>query len=273
MARASKLTKSICSGAALMREGPLETRSSWPGWRITFNVSGGDGVSSKRRFRLESEEGDGAECCSGAEFECVDSGCPLESDSFPLPGRFWHFHKRMRALSLEEASKWCENRRLVMKESYLRFSVGPTRAVVLPLPGAPHKVPWFIVNLLDIDLNSPTEYLLWIREWEIWSEWMTEIGIDHLEQLRRAHGIEAPLSEKPALLFEKSDVKGAVFLSMLPVLFSWDAYLIPRDRDHFAFISHDEWACVYVSDERGQEAILSKLREWNPRAQPLPCGA
>lgn len=79
MARASKLTKSICSGAALMREGPLETRSSWPGWRITFNVSGGDGVSSKRRFRLESEEGDGAECCSGAEFECVDSGCPLES--------------------------------------------------------------------------------------------------------------------------------------------------------------------------------------------------
>ena len=53
----------------------------WRRW--SFEQNGG--------FGLESEEGDGAECCSGAEFECVDSGCPLESDSFPLPGRFWHF--------------------------------------------------------------------------------------------------------------------------------------------------------------------------------------
>jgi hypothetical protein len=45
------------------------------------------------------------------------------------------------------------------------------------------------------------------------------------------------------------------------VIFSWDAHIVPRDREHFAFISHDELARVLVKDDGAQEMMLAKLKD------------
>jgi hypothetical protein len=74
---------------------------------------------------------------------------------------------------------------------------------------------------------SVSESLLWFTDWDIWNKVHERAGVYILEQMRRAKGEREPLVEKPGHLFESSEAVALQSFLILPVLFSWDAYLAP----------------------------------------------
>jgi hypothetical protein len=179
----------------------------------------------------------------------------------------------MRALTDQAALEWCNAIGLRLHEGRLRFAEDGGSAIILPLPTLPYRVPWLGLDLFDIDAERPTECLLWVREWTVWSELMTDIGVGHFNRLRRSYGVETSLEEGPALLMGGHEVHAVATFAVFPILFGWDAYLVSAARDHLAYISHDEQICILTRNPTAQSALLDKLKDWSPVIKPIPCWA
>jgi hypothetical protein len=52
---------------------------------------------------------------------------------------------------------------------------------------------------------------------------------------------------------------------LLPLLFGWDAFLVPKDRDYFIFASHDEVACVVAKNPLAYTKMFQQVLDWNPQ--------
>jgi hypothetical protein len=117
------------------------------------------------------------------------------------------------------------------------------------------------------------EHLLWVREWDLWGDLTTKIGVGYFDRLRRSYGIDQNLEERPALLMEVGDLQAIAAFSMFPALFGWDAYLIPDARDHFAFVSHEEYAWVIARSTAAQDLVMIRLKDWGATVGPIPCWA
>jgi hypothetical protein len=176
----------------------------------------------------------------------------------------------MRALTDAEVTDWCTAQGISLCGPRLRFSGGPETSLLLPMPREPHRVPWFGIDLLDVDVEQPAEYVLWVRECGIWSDFITEIGVGHFERLRQSYGIGQTLEARPATLMDINEVQAIAALSMFPVLFGWDAYLIAGGRDYFTFISNDESACIIPRDMKSQDSAMIRLKKWGAEAGPRP---
>jgi hypothetical protein len=179
----------------------------------------------------------------------------------------------MRALTDQAATEWCRAADLRLHEGRLRFTRTNASAIVLPLPTVPYRVPWLGLDLFDIDVERPNECLLWVREWTVWSDLMTDIGAGHFNRLRQSYGVTEGLEERPALLMGEHEVQAVAAFTVFPMLFGWDAYLIPAARDHLAYISHDEQICVLTRSPTAESALLNKLKDWSPVVVPIPCWA
>jgi hypothetical protein len=86
-----------------------------------------------------------------------------------------------------------------------------------------------------------------------------------LEQMRAASGEQKPLIEKPGQLFDSSEATALQSFLILPVLFSWDAYLAPQSGEYFVFNSHDEFVDVVSASQRTHERLFQDLQIWDPK--------
>ena len=69
----------------------------------------------------------------------------------------------MRALSDQDAERWCSSHGIRMAGGRLRFPEGPSSAIMLTWPKEPNRLPYLPLYLFDFDVDSPTEHVLWIR--------------------------------------------------------------------------------------------------------------
>lgn len=86
-----------------------------------------------------------------------------------------------------------------------------------------------------------------------------------LEQMRAARGEHRPLVERPGQLFDSSEAVALQSFLILPVLFSWDAYLVPESGEYFVFNSHDESVYVVSGTKQTHEKLFELLRIWEPK--------
>jgi hypothetical protein len=176
----------------------------------------------------------------------------------------------MRALTDEAAGQWCTANGLTYRGRSIRFPEAPPTAVMLSWPLEPNRLPYLALYLFDLDLDAPSECLLWVREWSVETDLMVDVAVTHFDRLRRSYGITEGLQEKPATLMDASEVKAAIALSAFPILFGWDAYFVAAGRDHLGFVSHDGYVCVLSKNAAAQASILGLLRMWQPTVQPAP---
>jgi len=52
---------------------------------------------------------------------------------------------------------------------------------------------------------------------------------------------------------------------VIPMLFGWDAFLVPERWDYFVFVSHDGVAEVVSRVAEKAQELRERVRDWNPQ--------
>ncbi|MCI0658284.1 MAG: hypothetical protein L0170_14625 [Acidobacteria bacterium] len=163
----------------------------------------------------------------------------------------------MRALTHDDALVWCEAHSVrVDSAGHLYFSPDSAHSLLLNSPPAGRAD-----DLVRALLPHPQEALLWIRPRDLWSE---SPGDKLFRGLRSAWGIEQPLAERPALLFQPHEGSHLLAAFLPALLFSWDAYLIAADAPALAFTTQDV-VCLIARTQETQTALAQLLRSFSPR--------
>ena len=174
----------------------------------------------------------------------------------------------MQFLTQPETCEWLAKTPLTVRvqRNDLSFTAAPSFCFKLDLPTKIYRVSNFVNYLLPYEQGSLScRSLLWFTDWGMWNEIHERAGMFMLEQMRAAHGEHKPLIEKPGQLFDSSEALALQSFLILPVLFSWDAYLAPESGEYFVFNSHDESVYVVSGTQRTHERLFEDLQIWNPK--------
>lgn len=87
--------------------------------------------------------------------------------------------------------------------------------------------------------------LFWITDFGIWGDEQERIARLLLAKLRGTGADEATLGKWPGTKFEEPELDSQRAAIATSLAIGWDAYYVPRHKDHFVFVSHDEFIDVY----------------------------
>jgi len=170
----------------------------------------------------------------------------------------------MLALSFPEVSAWCDRHGVQISPNGRLGTERPTESLgKIDLPHQPHQLPILVGHLLDIaTLLDNSETMLWIVEWRIWNDDITATGIEALQRLRLSTGSSASVEDSPGQIFSPSEHNLAVASCLMPLLFGWDAYIVPASGEPAIFISHDEFFRVELCGPVIKPQVTEILAQW-----------
>ncbi len=174
----------------------------------------------------------------------------------------------MKTLTKNEIGAWCQDRSLIFderghldfQESSHRLSISleekPTAVIALAraLPLA-----W------DWEKIIFDGALFWIKDSRIWGDLSDPVGETIIQRLRSSSGETDSVERRPGHLFKPSELIEMQAYFIIPLLFGWDAYMVPENRDHFVFVSHDQYVDVVSRTTKAHEELLDALEDWNPQ--------
>ncbi len=175
----------------------------------------------------------------------------------------------MTFLTAEEVREWCEARGLkVTADRFVYYDPEQLYCFSVGLEDKPSRV----IALADY-LVPPWEEvpfggaLLWIRERGIWGDFSENTGAMILGQMGLANGETASVREHPGHLFRSEELSEMHSYFVLPLLFGWDAFLIPEGQDYFLFVSHDGVVGVVSRTQEAYDELYHRVRDWKPREE------
>jgi hypothetical protein len=129
--------------------------------------------------------------------------------------------------------------------------------------------------LQDLAEPDPEDFggcLVWFREWGIWNEYSERAGDRIVATLRRGliESSAPAISDAPAQVFGPQEFTDAQVLVTVPLIFQWDAYVVPASARCVILVSHDD----YIQVDTRSRTVLSRITErfrllnWNPRGCP-----
>lgn len=173
----------------------------------------------------------------------------------------------MRFLTVEEVQKWCNAHGLRVSadrflyyddESKYCFSIGLEHKSSRVIALADYLVPTW----KDESFEGA---LLWIRQRGIWGEFSENTGAMIVQQMRLGKGETKSLQERPGHLFSSQELFEMHSYLVIPMLFAWDAFLIPEGKDYFLFVSHDGVVGVVSRTQLTSEQLYQRVLDWSPR--------
>jgi hypothetical protein len=113
--------------------------------------------------------------------------------------------------------------------------------------------------------------MVWINEWDIWSESFERVGWRTAQGLRGGTGAPS-LREAPGHLLASEEFVDAQALLLLPMLFQWDSHFVPSTGEFFVYMSHEGPLLIVASDRAVCDRLFARFEEgeWNPRERPAP---
>jgi len=174
----------------------------------------------------------------------------------------------MKALTNQEATIWCKSHDIkVTSQRFLQYGQLDRRCFEVVLDEKPSRIIALANYLLPTWDEAPFEgALLWFREWGIGDAYAEKTGLRIVEEMRLRLGEERPLAVAPAMLFEPEELALAHSFFVLPLLFGWDAFLVPQGKNYFVFVSHDEVACVVAQTQEVYKEVFHQVSDWKPQA-------
>jgi hypothetical protein len=164
----------------------------------------------------------------------------------------------VQLLTADEAARWCGERGIPVTKtgalSTLNHSGPEQHRFRAAIDVAPSQLLAMAHSILLQDLAQPAEddfagALVWLREWDIWSESVERAGLRLADLTRAAFaGTSRPLAQAPAQLFDPREFVDAQIATTLPFLFQWDAYVVPVSGRCFTLVSHDGYLMFSASN-------------------------
>lgn len=181
----------------------------------------------------------------------------------------------MDLLSDEQAIRWCAERGLRAvndlpttrigfpgAESHrLRFAVAGSATEVVGLG--------YALAMTAVPRDDETEFqggLIWLQDWDIWSETTERVGHLLLDALRKSAKVPESMEASPAHLFGPPEFVEAHTVLALALLFQWDALYVPVVGDYFAFLSHHGHIDVVTRNPKLHSDLLARFERggFNP---------
>jgi hypothetical protein len=187
----------------------------------------------------------------------------------------------VKILSRQEAKNWCELRGIFAdtggRRVSLRYSESQTSCLQTPLDLSAGRLVALAHSLLLQDLVEPDApdfagVLVWFRDWDIWNESSESVGARVLECIRSGltQGHAPLLQDGPAHLFTPQEFVDAHALLSVPILFQWDAYVVPESARCFTLVSHDAYARITARTATIGSRIKARFEAANWEAEECP---
>jgi hypothetical protein len=174
----------------------------------------------------------------------------------------------MKLFTAEEVRAWCGAHDLEINSNrFLNYGTENLYCFSISLEEKASRVialaDYLVPTWPDIPFAGA---LLWIRERGMWGDFSENTGAMMLRQMRMANGATKPLEGFPGQLFAADELAEFHSYFLLPLLFGWDAFVIPEGKDYFLFVSHDGIVEV-VSQKAGTlEELRLRVSNWNPKS-------
>lgn len=126
-----------------------------------------------------------------------------------------------------------------------------------------------MAGVKDYEQQNFSGALLWLQDWDIRSETTERVGQELLKCLRGSNPLAGDLSGAPAQLFGGSELVTAQAALTLPILFQWDAYLVPESAGFAAFVSNDRYVDVRAATPGLAEQLVELFESgrWRPKQE------
>jgi len=173
----------------------------------------------------------------------------------------------MKFLTEEECRSWCGVHQLeVSADRYLRYGSEHPHCFTIGLDDKPNGIIGLADYLVPTWDEIPFEgALLWIREKGVWSDFSEKISAMIVQQMRLAKGEAASVGERPGQLFGPDELLEMHSYFLVPLLFGWDAFLVPQGKSYFCFVSHDGFVEVVSRSVEGLDQVRQRVIDWNPK--------
>jgi len=175
--------------------------------------------------------------------------------------------RQMKFLTTDEVRMWCEVHKLgITPHRFLDYDETNSFCLSIVLEGKPHQVialaDYLVPTWKDVPFHGA---LLWVRERGIWGDFAENTGAMIFEQMRLARGEKRTLRESPGYLFEATELIEMHSYFVVPLLFGWDAFLIPEGSDYFLFVSHHGVVQMVCRTQPTYDQLRRRLHAWNPK--------
>jgi hypothetical protein len=140
----------------------------------------------------------------------------------------------MRALSNNEAKKWCQAQGAAFGGRGFPESTSRTKPFAIP-NDAGHRVALAGQHLEHFRKGGKT--LVWFDDWAVWPHGQR---MHIFERFLASYGESRPLIEAPAFLFSEHEFEDLVSFVTLGILFLWDVHVVSTKARRLLFYSHDE---------------------------------
>ena len=173
----------------------------------------------------------------------------------------------MKCLTTEEAKLWCEAHGLKgTAYGFLYYGSENSRCFTIELADKPSRIiilPRFLVPPWEgVSFGGA---FLWIRERGIWDDFSENTADMIVQQMRLARGERETLEKRPGQLFGPEELFEMYSFFIVPLLYGWDAFLIPEGMDYFLFVSHDEYVTVVCRTQEAYDDMYRGAHSWNPQ--------
>ena len=166
------------------------------------------------------------------------------------------------------ATEWCTLRGLAVRTDWMQrlsFPGGYPVGIRLQTPVAATARVALTEVLLTSDLlvesGARCGCLVWLQDWDIWSESVERVGRQLLAGLRGGSALNEEVRSAPAHALDADEFAAAQALIAIPLLFEWDAYWVPENARHLAWITHDGRVEVRFRTQEDFRQELSRFRE------------
>ncbi len=178
----------------------------------------------------------------------------------------------MKLLSKPGCLDWCRQREISISEyDHLYYERAPIHSLVFDLPSRGLEIIG-LSNVLSRNLegdNYPGA-LVWLRAYGMWSEDNEEAGVRLLSRLLSDPQGSARFPDTRGQVFDTTEVVDQRVALIVPMLFQWDAYLVPDHGRYVVFVSHDEYVDVVAKTADELDRLFQELHAWNPTKKASP---
>lgn len=183
----------------------------------------------------------------------------------------------MKCVNAGQAADWCRARGIVFSDRHLRrlgYDEGHPLAISIEAPTNTQRLlalGYVILATASDDERSFEGGLLWLNDWDIWSESFERVGHWLAKSLRVGchHGA---IADAPGHLFDPGEFIQAQALLLLPMVFQWDAHFIPANGQFLVRLGHHGELHLISRDRVIADQLFSRFEEgeWNPREVAAP---
>lgn len=174
----------------------------------------------------------------------------------------------MNILTADEARSWCaQNLVQVGAHNSLSYAPGVSRQFDIVLPDMPSRLIALAYALAAYpEVEKFRGCLLWITQWGIWSDDSERVAMRVFSGLRSSV-TNTSLLQAPAQTFAPTEFADAHAFLVHPLLFQWDAWMVPDSAEYLLHVSHDGVVRIKTKSADVFSAMLRYCEPWSPRVK------